>query len=84
MPCQSPAPVLPWAVVQVEHCLWQGCSAWAGEGTGAHQVTHEWDRLPLADVWHAVDDDETTARAARHTQGRQGPREVPLPPTDIS
>lgn len=66
MPGQPLAPGLPWAVVQAEHCLRQGCSAGGGEGTGAHQVAHEWDRLPLADVRHAINDDETTARAARH------------------
>lgn len=48
------------------------------EGEGTYQVTHEWDGLPLADVRHAVDDDEATSRAVRHTQGRQGPRKSPF------
>lgn len=47
--------------------LQQACSVRGGEGAGAHQVAHKWDRLPLADVWHAVNDDETTSGAARYT-----------------
>ena len=52
--------------------------AGGGEGAGTHQVTHEWDGLPLTNVRHAVNDDETTPWAARHTGGHQGPRKFPF------
>lgn len=76
----------PLAYISCTGCalLWQACSVRGGEAAGTHQVAHKWDRLPLADVWHAVNDDETTSRAVRYThRDVKGPC-FPLPPPAIT